>query len=111
MLTIDTARIFEPLLQSSRYKGAWGGRGSGKSHYMAGAVVEYCLLNPSSRIVCIREVQKTLAQSAKLLIEQNPGVWGRLSIQNPLRQHRDPRRRADHLPRHGRCYSRKHQVS
>ena len=41
---------------------------------MAGAVVEYCLLNPSSRIVCIREVQKTLAQSAKLLIEQNPGV-------------------------------------
>jgi Phage terminase large subunit len=67
MLTIDTARVFEPLFQSSRYKGAWGGRGSGKSHYMAGALVEYCLLNPSSRIVCIREVQKTLAQSAKLL--------------------------------------------
>jgi phage terminase large subunit len=64
MLTIDTARVFEPLFQSSRYKGAWGGTGSGKS---AGALVEYCLLNPSSRIVCIREVQKTLAQSAKLL--------------------------------------------
>jgi len=30
MLTIDTARVFEPLFQSSRYKGAWGGRGSGK---------------------------------------------------------------------------------
>jgi hypothetical protein len=27
MLTIDTARIFEPLLQPSRYEGAWGGRG------------------------------------------------------------------------------------
>ena len=76
MLTIDTARIFEPLLQSSRYKGAWGGRGSGKSHYMAGAVVEYCLLNPSSRIVCIREVQKTLAQSAKLLIENEIQEFG-----------------------------------
>jgi phage terminase large subunit len=60
LLTIHTARIFEPLLKPSRYKGAWG-RGSGKSHFMAGAVVEHCLLNPGSRIVCIREVQKTLA--------------------------------------------------
>ena len=76
MLTIDTARIFEPLLQPSRYKGAWGGRGSGKSHYMAGAVVEHCLLNPGSRIVCIREVQKTLAQSAKLLIENKIQEFG-----------------------------------
>jgi len=76
MLTIDTARIFEPLLQPSRYKGAWGGRVSGKSHYMAGAVVEHCLLNPGSRIVCIREVQKTLAQSAKLLIENKIQEFG-----------------------------------
>jgi len=76
MLTIDTARIFSPLLQPSRYKGAWGGRGSGKSHYLAGAVVEHCLLNPGSRIVCIREVQKTLAQSAKLLIENKIQEFG-----------------------------------
>jgi terminase large subunit-like protein len=75
-LSIETARIFEPLLQPSRYKGAWGGRGSGKSHYMAGAVVEHCLLNPGSRIVCIREVQKTLAQSAKLLIENKIQEFG-----------------------------------
>jgi phage terminase large subunit len=68
-LQIDTARVFEPLLKPSRYKGAWGGRGSGKSHFMAGAVVEYCLLHLGARVVCIREVQKTLAQSAKLLIE------------------------------------------
>jgi phage terminase large subunit len=76
MLTIETARAFEPLLKPSRYKGAWGGRGSGKSHYMAGAVVEHCLLNPGSRIVCIREVQKTLAQSAKLLIENKIQEFG-----------------------------------
>jgi phage terminase large subunit len=75
-LSIETARIFEPLLKLSRYKGAWGGRGSGKSHYMAGAVVEHCLLNPGSRIVCIREVQKTLAQSAKLLIENKIQEFG-----------------------------------
>jgi hypothetical protein len=30
VLKIHTAEIFEPLLQPSRYKGAWGGRGSGK---------------------------------------------------------------------------------
>ncbi len=29
-LKIPTARIFEPLLQRARYKGAFGGRGSGK---------------------------------------------------------------------------------
>jgi hypothetical protein len=57
-LSIETARIFEPLLKPSRYKGAWGGRGSGKSHFMAGAVAEHCLLNPGSRIVCIRECRK-----------------------------------------------------
>jgi phage terminase large subunit len=71
-----TARVFEPLLKPSRYKGAWGGRGSGKSHFMAGAVVEYCLLNPGARIVCIREVQKTLAQSARLLIENKIQEFG-----------------------------------
>jgi hypothetical protein len=76
MLTIETARVFEPLLKLSRYKGAFGGRGSGKSHFMAGAVVNYCLLNPGSRIVCIREVQKTLAQSAKLLIEKKIQEFG-----------------------------------
>jgi phage terminase large subunit len=76
MLTIETARIFEPLLKPSRYKGAWGGRGSGKSHFMAGAVVEYCLLHPGARVVCIREVQKTLAQSAKLLIENKIQEFG-----------------------------------
>ena len=27
-LKIPTARVFEPLLQPSRYKGAYGGRGS-----------------------------------------------------------------------------------
>jgi hypothetical protein len=30
ILKIPTARVFEPLLQAARYKGAFGGRGSGK---------------------------------------------------------------------------------
>ena len=30
ILKIPTARVFEPLLRPARYKGAFGGRGSGK---------------------------------------------------------------------------------
>ena len=68
-LRIPTAEAFEPLLQPSRYKGAWGGRGSGKSHFFAGLMVEEHLRFPGHRSVCIREVQKSLKQSAKKLIE------------------------------------------
>ena len=75
-LNIPTAEAFRVLEAPSRYKGVWGGRGSGKSHHMAGAIVEHCLLNPGTRIVCIREVQKTLAQSAKLLIENKIQEFG-----------------------------------
>ena len=69
VLRIETAPVFAPLLQSSRYKAAYGGRGSGKSHFFAELLVEDCLLNPGLRAVCIREVQKDLKDSAKLLIE------------------------------------------
>lgn len=68
-LAIETAEVFEPLLPPNRYKGAWGGRGSGKSHFFAGLLVEDSLANRSLRSVCIREVQKSLKESAKRLIE------------------------------------------
>jgi phage terminase large subunit len=69
ILDIKTARVFKPLLKAARYKGAWGGRGSGKSHFFGELLVEKCILEPGLRAVCIREVQKTLADSSKLLIE------------------------------------------
>lgn len=75
-LEIETATVFEPLLQPSRYKGAWGGRGSGKSHFFAEALVEQCLMRPGLRAVCIREVQKSLKESAKRLIEDKIGTLG-----------------------------------
>jgi phage terminase large subunit len=68
-LRIRTAPVFEPLLQPARYKGGFGGRGSGKSHFFGELLVEECVINPGTRAVCIREVQKTLAQSSKHLIE------------------------------------------
>ena len=68
-LLIDTPRVFAPLLKRARYKGAKGGRGSGKSHFFAEALVEQALVEDGLRAICVREVQKTLAQSSKLLIE------------------------------------------
>jgi phage terminase large subunit len=68
-LQIPTAPVFLPLLQPARYKGAFGGRGSGKSHFFGEHLVEECIAQPGTRAVCIREVQKTLADSSKALIE------------------------------------------
>ena len=67
-LQIDTPRWFVPLLEDARYKGVWGGRGSGKSHAMAEYIVERCLMAKTD-VVCIREVQKSLSMSVKKLIE------------------------------------------
>jgi len=75
ILRIPTARIFQPLLAPARDKAAHGGRGSGKSHFFAGMLIEDSLAEPGEaageglRSVCIREVQKDLAQSSKALIE------------------------------------------
>ncbi len=69
ILKIPTARIFEPLLAPARYKGVYGGRGSGKSHFFGELLVEICQAERSTSAVCIREAQKTLAQSSKRLIE------------------------------------------
>lgn len=74
-LDIPTARVFMPLLEPARDKVAKGGRGSGKSHFFGGLMVEDSLAEPGAnggeglRSVCIREVQKDLAQSSKALIE------------------------------------------
>jgi len=75
-LQIPTARVYEPLLHPHRYKGAHGGRGSGKSHFFAGLMVEQAFLNPGFRGVCIREVQKSLKDSAKRLIEDKVETYG-----------------------------------
>ena len=68
-LQIPTAEVFEPLLSPARYKGAWGGRGSGKSHFFGEMLVDDSLCQKGLRSVCIREVQKSLKQSSKKLIE------------------------------------------
>lgn len=69
ILDIPTAEVFEPLLYPARYKGAFGGRGSAKSHFMAGLLVDECVAKPGTRAVCVREVQKSLKESAMRLIQ------------------------------------------
>jgi phage terminase large subunit len=75
-LQIDTPRVFVPLLDPARYKGAHGGRGSGKSHFFAELLIERALLQPGMRAVCVREVQRSLAQSVKRLLEDKIQALG-----------------------------------
>jgi phage terminase large subunit len=81
---LETAAVFEPLLEPARYKAAHGGRGSGKSNFFAGAAVERCLLKRPTSVVCIREVQRVLAQSSKKLVDDTiraNGLEGEFEIQ------------------------------
>ena len=75
-LQIKTNPIFRPMLRPARYKGLYGGRGSGKSHFFAECLIEDSLMNPGLRSVCIREVQKSLKESAKRLIEDKLNKFG-----------------------------------
>ena len=74
-LKISTPRVFLPLLGRSRYKGAYGGRGSGKSHFFAELLIERCLLDKTDA-VCVREIQKSLSQSVKKLLENKIEALG-----------------------------------
>jgi phage terminase large subunit len=75
-LTIEVPRAFKPLLLPSRYKGVHGGRGSGKSHFFGQLLITTAIGQPGLRAVCIREVQKTLKESAKRLLEDKIQALG-----------------------------------
>ena len=57
-------RLFEP----SRFKALWGGRGGGKSRSVASALVLKALQGPE-RVLCAREVQKSIKDSSKRLLD------------------------------------------
>jgi len=75
-LTLATPRVFLPALNGiPPYLYIFGGRGSGKSHFVAEKLIEDSCAEPGDQAgaglltVCMREVQKDLAQSSKRLIE------------------------------------------
>lgn len=81
-LRLKTPEVFVPLLAPARDKVGRGGRGSGKSHFFSELLIEDSLAEPGDnggeglRSVCIREVQKDLAQSSKLLLESKLSAMG-----------------------------------
>lgn len=82
-VTLETPRVFLPLLNNARYKAAHGGRGSGKSYFFAEMLIESCLIK-RTQAVCIREIQKSLDQSVKKLLEfqiEKMGVGGQFIVQ------------------------------
>lgn len=86
-LDIPTPKWAEPLLEPARYKGAHGGRGSGKSHFFAELMVEEHVVNPDQHSVCIREVQQSIKMSVKRLIElkiESLGVGDYFDIQDAV---------------------------
>lgn len=66
-MRIDVAPALSPLLKPARYKGAWGGRGSGKSHFFAEQLIAKAYGLPI-RAVCIREVQNSIRDSVRQLL-------------------------------------------
>jgi len=73
-LDFPVARAFAPLLQPARFKGTWGGRGSGKSWFWADQTIDALL--DGLNVLCIREVQNSIADSVKRLIEARIEKFG-----------------------------------
>jgi phage terminase large subunit len=74
--TIKAAEVFQPAWSSEpRYIGLRGGRGSGKSHDRAADLVIRAA-QKTLRWVCIREVQRSLDQSVKRLLEDKIEAYG-----------------------------------
>lgn len=69
VLDVQTPRAFMPFVGATqRYQGISGGRGSGKSHFFAeDQVLE--ALDQHVRVACVREVQKSIKDSVKQLLE------------------------------------------
>jgi phage terminase large subunit len=68
ILDIPTARAFLPLLTPARYKGAHGGRGSGKSQFFGDLWLDENVQQKRD-VVCLRETLKSLEFSVKKLLE------------------------------------------
>lgn len=64
---IQIPEAFAFLIQPKRYKVMYGGRGSGKSHSVARALLVMGMDKPM-RIVCAREVQKSIKDSVHALL-------------------------------------------
>lgn len=72
----EAADVFQEFMRPSRYKALYGGRGSAKSHFFAECLIANAHSNKGFRAACVREVQKDLKESAKLLLEDKIRKFG-----------------------------------
>jgi len=70
ILELATPRWAVDFLEPARYKAAYGGRGSGKSHFFGEYIIEAHAIDQNESTVCVRQVQKSLDQSVKKLLEK-----------------------------------------
>ena len=75
ILRIETPRAFVPLLGTHRYKGARGGRGGAKSHFYCELLIEEMAAD-HQRVACLREVQSSIKDSVKQLVEDKIRRFG-----------------------------------
>lgn len=67
-MEVPTAEVFLPLLEpDARYLCAYGGRGSGKSWFFAGLLIDRTY-HSNLRVVCIREYQSSIRDSVRQLL-------------------------------------------
>jgi len=74
-IDIDIPKAFKELFEPARYKAFFSGRGASKSHSIATALLLLGAQKPL-RILCAREVQKSIKDSVKLLLDDKIGVLG-----------------------------------
>ena len=74
-LVVETAPVFKPLQRRTRYRGCSGGRGSGKSHFFAEDII-LDMAQSHTRVVCAREILKSIGDSSKQLLEDKIRVLG-----------------------------------
>jgi len=72
---IEFPDFYQEYFKPRRYKGLYGGRGSGKSHCFAGHGIVRAATEPGFRMVCVREVQRSIADSVKQLLEDKIGEY------------------------------------
>ena len=111
-LNIKVNEVFEPLFQPARYKGAYGGRGSGKSWCFAEMLVHavHRRARHRSRLHPRGAAHPHAVEQAPHR-KQDPAARRRAAVPRPRRPHKDARRWPHHLSGHAGSHRRKHQVA
>ncbi|MEL6364293.1 MAG: phage terminase large subunit [Pseudomonadota bacterium] len=75
-LRIECSEKFHPFLQPAPFKAAFGGRGGMKSFFFADLHLARAVSQPGYRALCLREVQRSIKESSKRLLEERIQAHG-----------------------------------